>query len=120
MTQNNSRTRLVRKYPAHTLEDILSISNVIFFDNASLPVDRHMLAKTIGTTTSSSSFTTRLAASEDYGLTKGRYRDKEIAITPLGRSIVAPKDGSEHLKATKAAIFKPKPFAHLSELFGEE
>ena len=120
MTQNNARTRLVRKYPAHTLEDILSISSVIFFDYASLPVDRHMLAKTIGTTINSSSFTTKLAASEDYGLTKGRYRDKEIAITPLGRSIVAPKDGSEHLKATKAAIFKPKPFAQLSELFGEE
>ena len=120
MSQNNSRTRRVRKYPAHSIEDILSISEVIFSKNASLPLDRNILAQTIGTTVNSSSFTTKLAASEDYGLTKGRYRDEEISITPLGEALIAPKNHSEHLEAARSAIFRPIPFAKLNELFGEE
>jgi len=120
MSQNNSRTRRVRKYPAHNIEDILSISEVIFSQNASLPLDRKILAQTIGTTVNSSSFTTKLAASEDYGLTKGRYRDEEISITALGEALIAPKNPSEHLEAARSAIFRPMPFAKLNELFGEE
>ena len=120
MSQNNSRTRRVRKYPAHSIEDILSISEVIFSQNASLPLDRRILAQTIGTTVNSSSFTTKLAASEDYGLTKGRYRDEEISITTLGEALIAPKNPLEHLQAARTAIFRPMPFAKLNELFGEE
>ena len=120
MSQNTSRTRRVRKYPAHSIEDILSISEVIFSQNASLPLDRKILAQTIGTTVNSSSFTTKLAASEDYGLTKGRYRDEEISITTLGEALIAPKNPLEHLEAARTAIFRPMPFAKLNELFGEE
>ena len=120
MSQNSSRTRRVRKYPAHSIEDILSISEVIFSQNASLPLDRKILAQTIGTTVNSSSFTTKLAASEDYGLTKGRYRDEEISITTLGEALIAPKNPLEHLEAARTAIFRPMPFAKLNELFGEE
>ena len=120
MSQNSSRTRRVRKYPAHSIEDILSISEVIFSQNASLPLDRRILAQTIGTTVNSSSFTTKLAASEDYGLTKGRYRDEEISITTLGEALIAPKNPLEHLEAARTAIFRPMPFAKLNELFGEE
>ena len=120
MSQNSSRTRRVRKYPAHSIEDILSISEVIFSQNASLPLDRKILAQTIGTTVNSSSFTTKLAASEDYGLTKGRYRDDEISITTLGEALIAPKNPLEHLEAARTAIFRPMPFAKLNELFGEE
>ena len=114
MSQNSSRTRRVRKYPAHSIEDILSISEVIFSQNASLPLDRKILAQTIGTTVNSSSFTTKLAASEDYGLTKGRYRDEEISITPLGEALIGPKNPLEHLEAARTAIFRPMPFAKLN------
>jgi len=110
----------VRKYPAHSIEDILPISEVIFSQNASLPLDRKILAQTIGTTVNSSSFTTKLAASEDYGLTKGRYRDDEISITTLGEALIAPKNPLEHLEAARTASFRPMPFAKLNELFGEE
>ena len=120
MSQNTSRTRRVRKYPAHSIEDILPISEVIFSQNASLPLDRKILAQTIGTTVNSSSFTTKLAASEDYGLTKGRYRDDEISITTLGEALIAPKNPLEHLEAARTASFRPMPFAKLNELFGEE
>ena len=120
MSQNSSRTRRVRKYPAHSIEDILPISEVIFSQNASLPLDRKILAQTIGTTVNSSSFTTKLAASEDYGLTKGRYRDDEISITTLGEALIAPKNPLEHLEAARTASFRPMPLAKLNELFGEE
>lgn len=113
---DSRRRRLVRKYPAYSLMDSLTIPNIIFSENAGLPIDRDMLASSLGTTINSSSFTTKLASSEEYGLTKGRYKDSEISITELGLSCVAYQNEHEKQKALRIASLTPDIFAKLNDL----
>ena len=96
--------------------DSLTIPNIIFSENAGLPIDRDTLASSLGTTINSSSFTTKLASSEEYGLTKGRYKDSEISITELGLSCVAYQNEQEKQKALKIASLTPNIFAKLNDL----
>ena len=110
------RTRRVRSYPAHTLEDALEIAKAIYRDNAALPLDRGLLASHLGISHRSSSFTTLLAASEQYGFTKGRYRDDTISLTDLGISISMPKSEQELAKTLSLAAHAPEKFEQLNQL----
>ena len=110
------RTRKVRSYPGHTLEDALEITKAIYRDNAGLPLDRGLLASHLGISHRSSSFTTLLAASEQYGFTKGRYRDDTISLTELGISISMPKSEEELAKTLGAAAHTPEKFDKLNQL----
>ena len=110
------RKRLVRQYPAHSLEDVLPLASVIYDENAGLPLDRTLLAKGLGTTTGSSSFITKLASSESYGLTRGRYRDPTITLTALGSSIVANRNFEEFSEAATTAALRPPLFQKLFTL----
>lgn len=115
------RRRLVRKYPAYSLEDSLSVPNIIFSENAGLPIDRKLLASSLGTTVNSSSFTTKLASSEEYGLTKGRYNDNEVSITELGLSCVAYQSDIEKKSSLTKASLVPSLFNKLGTLlYGKE
>ena len=113
---DSRRRRLVRKYPAYTLIDSLTIPDIIFSENAGLPIDRNLLASSLGTTVNSSSFTTKLASSEEYGLTKGRYKDNEISITELGISCVAYQNEQEKQDALRIASLTPDIFEKLNAL----
>ncbi|MFL2759901.1 MAG: hypothetical protein ACJ0BG_02720 [Dehalococcoidia bacterium] len=110
------RTRKVRSYPAHTLQDALEIAKAIYRDNAGLPLDRGLLASHLGISHRSSSFTTLLAASEQYGFTKGRYRDDTISLTEVGISISMPKSEEELLKTLRSAAHTPEKFDKLKQL----
>ena len=110
------RKRLVRQYPAHSLEDVLPLALVIYEDNAGLPLDRTLLARGLGTTVSSSSFITKLASSEVYGLTRGRYRDPTVSLTDLGSSLVANRSHGELTRAATTAALKPPLFQKLRTL----
>ena len=115
-TKSTRRKRLVRQYPAHSLEDVLPLLLVIYEENAGLPLDRTLLARGLGTTVSSSSFITKLASSEAYGLTRGRYRDPTISLTDLGSSLVANRSHGELAKAATIAALKPSLFQKLRTL----
>ena len=78
------RTRVSRPYPQHRLEDVLEITRSIHERNAGLPFDRVRLAKSMGTTPSSSAFMMKLNSSAKYGLTEGGYSDARISLTKLG------------------------------------
>ena len=114
----NKRRRLIRKYPAYSLADCLILPKIIFSENAGLPLSRLLLAKKIGTSPNSSSFTTRLAACEEYGITEGRYKDETIQITHLGTAIAANKDKYEYSEALYTALNKPDIFSKLNGLIG--
>ena len=86
------RTRVVRDYPTNTLQDVLVVPMAIHNNNAGLPIDRKLLAKSLGTTHKSSGFITKINSSFSYGLTIGGYKDELISLTDLGKSIVAPKN----------------------------
>ncbi len=78
------RTRVSRPYPQHRLEEVLEIARSIQEKNAGLPFDRVRLAKSMGTTPTSSAFMMKLNSSAKYGLTEGGYSDARISLTELG------------------------------------
>ena len=104
------RTRMVRPYPVHTLEDALTVAVAIQESNSSLPFDRVLLARAMGTTPASSGFTMKLNSSAKYGLTQGAYNDDRISLTPLGEAIVAPKGGDERHRALVETATRPEVF----------
>lgn len=114
------RRRRVRNYPAHSLSSVMGLANTIFKQNAGLPVGRHLLAQEIGTSVSSSTFITKLAASEQYGLTQGRYKDDDISLTDLGMSVVASKSPNELLENIQTAAYHPTQFDKLRILLKDQ
>ena len=110
------RTRMVRPYPVHALEDSLTVAGAIQRSNSGLPFDRALLARALNTTPASSSFTMRLNSSAKYGLTQGRYNDHSIAITPRGEATVAPKDAGERRCALREAALEPDVFRRFYEM----
>lgn len=110
------RRRLIRNYPAHDIEESIGIAKVIYEQNAGLPLQRTLLATGLGTTVNSSSFITKLAASEEYGITQGRYRSESIKITDLGMSIVAKRTNQEFHEAIRVCMLKPTLFQKLNDL----
>lgn len=86
-TEGGKRRRIVKPYPAYTLEDALGVAQAIQNANAGLPFARALLAGALGTTPKSSAFTQRLNASAAYGLTQGGYNDADISLTPLGETL---------------------------------
>jgi len=104
------RTRKVRPYPIDTLEDALAIARAIQDSNAGLPFDRVLLARVLGTTPASSSYTIKLNSAAKYGLTQGRYNDDRITLTPRGEAIVAPKRSDELEQALIEAAMQPEVF----------
>ena len=104
------RTRLVRAYPVHTLEEAMVIPRAIQETNAGLPFDRVLLAKALGTTPASSGFTMKLNSCARYGLTQGGYSDESIALTARGESTVAPERDGEKRQALLEAAVQPEPF----------
>ena len=109
------RNRRVRSYPGHSLEETLRVAFAIHWKNADLPLDRELLAKELSTTPKSSSFTTILSASKQYGLTEGGYRDQDISLTPLGLSAVASRSVAEKMRSLAAAAYLPSKFKALRE-----
>lgn len=110
MADGRRRTRMVRPYPMHSLEDALAIARAVQERNAGLPFDRILLAKALGTTPTSSGFTMKLNSSVKYGLTQGGYNDARISLTPRGQAIVAPRDQAEQRRALLEAALQPEIF----------
>lgn len=106
-TEGGKRRRIVKPYPAYTLEDALGVAQAIQDVNAGWPFDRTLLAGALGTTPKSSAFTQRLNASAAYGLTQGGYNDADISLTPLGEAVAAISDGDRAQAMVEAAMTPP-------------
>ena len=119
MTNRNERgkrTRVIKPYPAYTLEDVVDIAATIQNANAGLPFERALLAGALGTTPKSSAFTMRLNASAAYGLTQGGYNDAEIRLTPLGQAAASEDDDGRRKQALAEAAMTPGVFGKFYEL----
>lgn len=106
-TEGGKRRRIVKPYPAYTLEDALDVAQAIQNANAGLPFARALLAGALGTTPKSSAFTQRLNASAAYGLTQGGYNDADISLTPLGEALAAGEDDHRRHALVEAAMTPP-------------
>ena len=110
------RTRMVRPYPVHNLEEALAIATAIQESSAGLPYDRILLAEALGTTPTSSGYTMRLNSSSRYGLTEGGYSDSRIALTSRGEAIVVPKEDGERSDALVDAAIEPDIFRRFYQM----
>ncbi len=106
-TEGGKRRRIVKPYPAYTLEDALDVAQAIQNANAGLPFPRVLLAGALGTTPKSSAFTQRLNASAAYGLTQGGYNDADISLTPLGEALAAGSHDRRAQALAEAAMTPP-------------
>ncbi|MCH2306421.1 MAG: hypothetical protein MK334_05825 [SAR202 cluster bacterium] len=116
LLKNTSRTRKVRPYPLHPIQDCLEIATAIFSNNSGLPIDRNILASQLNSTPSSSGFITKLNSSFKYGLTNGGYKDPEISLTSLGQAVVSPKSENEFRLSLIQAALKPDLFRRFYEI----
>ena len=106
-TEGGKRKRIVKPYPAYTLEEALGVAQAIQDANAGLPFARALLAGALGTTPKSSAFTQRLNASAAYGLTQGGYNDADISLTPLGEALAAGSHDRRAQALVEAAMTPP-------------
>ena len=106
-TEVGKRRRIVKPYPAYTLEDALDVAQAIQNANAGLPFARALLAGALGTTPKSSAFTQRLNASAAYGLTQGGYNDANISLTSLGETLAAGSHDRRAQALVEAAMTPP-------------
>ena len=114
------RTRLVRAYPAHNLKESLVVTEIIMNQNAGLPIDRKLLAEALNTSDRSSSFTTLLAASQQYGLTVGKYNSDEISVTALSKSLFESVGHSSHTSYMLKAAYLPEKFQEIHNLLKDQ
>ena len=107
---------MVRAYPVHTLKEAAAVATAIQEKNAGLPFDRVLLAKALGTTPASSSFTMKLNSSAKYGLTRGGYNDDLIVLTPRGGAVIAPQRSGERRQALLEAALAPELFRRFFQM----
>jgi hypothetical protein len=113
---SKKRTRTVRPYPVHTLEEASIIASTIQERTSGLPFDRVQLAKALGTTPTSSGFTMKLSSSVKYGLTRGGYNDDRIELTTRGGSATAPQRPGERRRALLEAALNPDLFKRFYQM----
>ena len=111
----SKRRRRTRPYPVHTLEDSLRVTEVIYGRGGSM--NRVALAKSLGTTPTSSAFTMRLNSSSRYGLTERRQEDDAVALTARGESAAGPSRHGERQDALLAAALGPELFGKFYEAY---
>ena len=89
----------------------MEIARSIHEKNAGLPFDRVRLAKSMGTTPSSSAFMMKLNSSSKYSLTEGGYSDARISLTELGT-----RAAQADPEALVEAAMRPETFKAFYEL----
>jgi hypothetical protein len=107
-------TETKRKYlsqadvPALGLEQALRVAQALAENYAKSPTKPLRVAEAVGMQPLSSRFRMLSGASIAYGLTDGGYNSEQIALTPLGRRIVAPTKEGDDFAAKREALLRPR------------
>lgn len=94
--------------PVYTLEESLRVAQALYENFGGKPAAPHQVAIALDISPTSSTWNLLPGASIAYGLTTGGGKATEIALTELGRKIVAPEDDGEDDNAKVEACLKPK------------
>jgi len=94
--------------PRHSLDDALRIPRALADNFGKYPTKPLSVADALGMTPTSGTFRMLCGASIAYGLTDGGYNANEIALTDLGRKVVAPLREGEDEYARRTAFVKPR------------
>lgn len=95
-------------YPKFTLDEALDIARAIKESYAGKPMPPSTLAEACGSTSGSTPWRIKLAASVQYGLTEGSYGAKTISLMPRAVSILSPRSPEEKLGAMSEAAMEPE------------
>jgi len=94
--------------PVYTLEESLRVAQALYENFGGKPAAPHQVAIALDISPTSSTWNLLPGASIAYGLTTGGGKATEIALTELGRKIVALEDDGEDDNAKVEACLKPK------------
>lgn len=98
-----------RNFPKDSLAAALVIAQQVADENAGRPMNRLLVADSLGVSPGSSNFRYLLSSSRSYGLTEGTEKAHEISLTPLGREITS-SEGGRRMKALRQAALTPPAF----------
>jgi len=123
--QTAAKSRRGRKagaiyFPRNDLIDATRVPKVIWEKNAGNPFTILDIAEKLNYSATSSTFAELLRSSQRYGLTEGSWTQmvtKKISLTPLGKSIVAPKIGEDANVLLRQALETPEIFRKVFSLF---
>src|SRR5689334_6105696 len=87
--------------PAYSLDQALRVPQAIADNFGKQPTKPLRVAQALNMSPTSSGFRMLCGAAIAYGLTDGGYNSEQIAITPLGRRIVAPTREGDDLSARR-------------------
>lgn len=108
-TENDKRSYLSQSdVPGLALESALRVPRALADSYAKQPTRPLRVAEALEMTPTSGTFRTLCGASIAYGLTEGGYNAETIALTDLGRRIVAPTEEGDDQKAMKTAFMQPQ------------
>lgn len=94
--------------PAYSLEQALRIPRAIADNYGKAPTRPLRVAQALNMTPGSGHFRMLCGAAIAYGVTEGGYNTDQIALTPLGRRVVAPTREGDDLAARREALLRPR------------
>src|ERR1700722_10443272 len=94
--------------PAHSLDDAVRVPLALSDHFGKAPTKPLRVAQSMNITPGSSRFRMLCGASIAYGLTEGGYNSDQIALTVLGRRIVAPSREGDDIAARREATLRPR------------
>jgi hypothetical protein len=94
--------------PVYGLEHATKVAQAIADNYGKIPTKPLRVAQALNVQPLSSNFRMLCGASLAYGLTEGGYNSEMIAITPLGRRIVAPTKEGDDFAAKREALLRPR------------
>ena len=94
--------------PAHPLADALRIPRALKDEYAMQPATPVEVGRAIGIKPTSGGFRSLTGAAIAYGLTIGGYNASEIALTEIGRRVVAPTEDGDDAIALREAFQRPR------------
>lgn len=102
-----------RPYPSYDLKAALAIPQGILENNAGRPMNRILLAESLGHSPAGTTFRDLVTAANKYGLITGNYSSETVALAPLGERVVRPQSEEERLNGLRQAMAKIPLFAKL-------
>lgn len=114
------RKRSSDAFPKFSLKNTLAVAQSIEDNHAGEPYNYLDLSESLGKSPQSSSMRMLVSNSYRFGLTTGSYCAEKIALTELGKSIVAPRSDKEKMDGIAAALLNFNLFKEFIKVYDQK
>jgi predicted nucleotide-binding protein len=108
-----------RNFPKHSLEASLVVAQKIQDEMGGKPMNRLLLAESLGLSPSSSNFREILSSSFKYGLTEGTEKADQVSLSAIGISATS-KETMKRLTALRTAALRSPVFGQFFRDYGNK